>query len=149
MTTSVPVHATDSHIQAPVISKTVLWAGCIMSTLPVLFLLMDGIMKLVKPEPVMTGTVQLGYPESVIVGVGITLLACVTLYVIAHTAVLGAILLTGYLGGAVATNVRVRNPLFTHTLFPVHVAVLVWGGLYLREPRLRSLFPVRSKRHTM
>lgn len=115
-----------------------------MSAVPVLFLLMDGVMKLVKPEPVLRATVQLGYPESVIFGLGIVLLVCVILYVIPRTAVLGAILLTGYLGGAVATHVRVGDPLFSHILFPVYVAILVWGGLYLREERLRALIPLRS-----
>jgi DoxX-like family len=125
-------------------SKGRLWTGRIMSALPVLFLLMDGVMKLVKPEPVLRATVQLGYPESVIFGLGIVLLVCVVLYVIPRTAVLGAILLTGYLGGAVATHVRVGDPLFSHILFPVYVAILVWGGLYLREERLRALIPLRS-----
>lgn len=115
-----------------------------MSAVPVLFLLMDGVMKLVKPKPVLRATVQLGYPESVIFGLGIVLLVCVILYVIPRTAVLGAILLTGYLGGAVATHVRVGDPLFSHILFPVYVAILVWGGLYLREERLRALIPLRS-----
>jgi hypothetical protein len=147
MTTSIPVPATESNMVAPVVSKTALWTGRIMSTLPVLFLIMDGIMKLVKPESVVKATVQLGYPESVIVGIGVTLLVCVTLYVIPQTSVLGAILLTGYLGGAITSHVRVGNPLFTHMLFPVYVALLVWGGLYLREPRLRSLFPLRRNRH--
>jgi DoxX-like family len=125
-------------------SKGRLWTGRIMSAVPVLFLLMDGVMKLVKPEPVLRATVQLGYPESVIFGLGIVLLVCVVLYVIPRTAVLGAILLTGYLGGAVATHVRVGDPLFSHILFPVYVAILVWGGLYLREERLRALIPLRS-----
>jgi DoxX-like family len=147
MTTSIPVPATESNMVAPVVSKTALWTGRIMSTLPVLFLIMDGIMKLVKPESVVKATVQLGYPESVIVGIGVTLLVCVTLYVIPQTSVLGAILLTGYLGGAITSHVRVGNPLFTHMLFPVYVALLVWGGLYLREPGLRSLFPLRRNRH--
>jgi hypothetical protein len=84
-------------------------------------------------------TVDLGYPESSIIGLGIVLLACVVLYVIPKTSLLGAILLTGYLGGAVATHVRVGSPLFTHTLFPVYLGVLVWGGLFLRDPRIRML----------
>ena len=115
-----------------------------MSTLPALFLLLDGVMKLMKPEFVVKATVQLGYPESVIFPLGIIVLVCVILYVIPRTAVLGAILLTGYLGGAVATHVRVGDPLFSHTLFPVYFAILVWGGLYLREERLRALIPLRS-----
>jgi hypothetical protein len=115
-----------------------------MSALPVLFLLVDGAMKLIKPAPVVEGTLQLGYPESVIVGLGIVLLACVALYAIPQTSILGAILLTGYLGGAVATHVRVGNPLFSHILFPIYVATLVWGGIYLRDPRLRALIPLRN-----
>ena len=101
-------------------------------------------MKLVKPEPVVKATVELGYPESVIMTIGIVLLVCVILYVIPRTSVLGAILLTGYLGGAIATHVRVGNPLFSHILFPVYLAVLVWGGLFLRDPRLRALIPLRT-----
>jgi hypothetical protein len=96
-------------------------------------------MKLIKPPPVVQATVDLGYPESSIIGLGIVLLACVVLYVIPKTSLLGAILLTGYLGGAVATHVRVGSPLFTHTLFPVYLGVLVWGGLFLRDPRIRML----------
>jgi hypothetical protein len=134
---------TKDNAMAPV-SKGRLWTGRIMSGLPVLFLLMDGVMKLMKPEFVVKATLQLGYPENVIVGLGIVVLVCVILYVIPRTAVLGAILLTGYLGGAVATHVRVGDPLFSHALFPVYIAVLLWGGLYLREERLRALIPLRS-----
>jgi hypothetical protein len=133
----------ESDIQGLRISRKTLCAGRILSALPVLFLLMDGIMKLVKPEPVVKATVELGYPENVIMTIGIVLLGCVILYVVPRTAVLGAILLTGYLGGAVATHVRVGNPLFSHVLFPVYLAVLIWGGLYLRESRLRALIPLR------
>ena len=133
----------ESDTQALRISRKTRWAGRILSTLPVLFLLMDGIMKLVKPEPVVKATVDLGYPENVIMAIGVVLLGCVILYVVPRTAVLGAILLTGYLGGAIATHVRVGNPLFSHALFPVYLAVLIWGGLYLRESRLRALIPLR------
>jgi ABC-type transport system involved in cytochrome c biogenesis permease component len=114
-----------------------------MSGLPALFLLVDAVGKLVRPAPVVEGTLQLGYPESVILGLGIVLLACTVLYIIPRTAILGAILLTGYLGGAVATHVRVGSPLFSHILFPVYLGVLIWGGLYLRDERLRALFPLR------
>lgn len=120
------------------------WPSRIMTALPALFLLMDGVMKLIKPAPVVTATLQLGYPERVISGLGILLLACVVLYVIPRTALLGAILLTGYLGGAVASHVRIGSPLFSHVLFPVYLAVLLWGGLWLREDRLRELFPLRG-----
>ena len=120
------------------------WAGIVISAIPTLFLLMDAVGKLVKPEPVVTGTVELGYPETVIVPLGITLLICTVLYAIPMTSILGAILLTGYLGGAVATHVRVGNPVFTHMLFPVYLGIMIWLGLYLRDVRLRSLIPLRS-----
>jgi DoxX-like family len=126
------------------ISKGSLWTGRILGVVSTLFLLMDGVMKLIKPAPVVEATVRLGYSEGVIQSLGIALLVCTTLYAIPRTSVLGAILLTGYLGGAVAANVRVGNPLFSHTLFPVYVALLVWGGLYLRDRRLRKLIPARD-----
>jgi DoxX-like family len=125
-------------------SKKKLWAGRIVSALPVLFLLVDGAMKLFKPPAVVKPTVELGYPEAVIVPLGILLLTCTVLYVIPRTSVLGAILLTGYLGGAVATNLRVGNPVFTHILFPVYLGVLLWLGLYWRDERLRALVPLRK-----
>jgi hypothetical protein len=143
METTTTIHASNSDIQAAPLSKGRLWTGRTMSALPALFLLVDAVGKLVKPAPVVEGTIQLGYPESVLLGLGIVLLTCTVLYVIPRTAVLGAILLTGYLGGAVATHVRVGSPLFSHILFPVYVAVLIWGGLYLRDERLRTLIPVR------
>ena len=119
-------------------NKSSLWAGRILSALPVLFLLLDGVMKVVKPAFVVEATVQLGYPESVIVALGVVLVACTILYLIPRTAVLGAILLTGYLGGAVATHVRVGGPLFS-ILMPVILGVMLWAGLYLRDERVRSL----------
>ena len=143
METTTTIHASNSDAQSAPLSKGRLWTGRIMSALPALFLFMDAVGKLVKPAPVVEGTVQLGYPESVLLGLGIVLLACTVLYVIPRTAILGAILLTGYLGGAVATHVRVGNPLFTHVLFPVYLGVLIWGGLYLRDERLRALIPLR------
>jgi len=115
-----------------------------MSGLPALFLFMDGVGKLLKPKAVVEGTILLGYPESVLLGLGIVLLVCTILYVIPRTSILGAILLTGYLGGAVATHVRVGHPLFTHILFPGYLGVLLWVGLFLRESRLRALVPLRS-----
>ena len=124
-------------------SRKMLWAGRIASGLPALFLLVDGVMKLVKPVAVVDATVGLGYPESVIVGLGIVLVACTVAYLIPRTSVLGAILLTGYLGGAVATHVRVGGGLFPIS-FPIILGVLIWCGLYLRDERLRTLLPVRS-----
>lgn len=125
------------------ISKKTLWAGYIISALPVLFLLMDGVMKLFKPEIVIKSTVELGYKESVIVPLGVVLLFCTILYAIPRTAVLGAILLTGYLGGAVATHVRAETGAFS-IVFPVIMGSLIWLGLYLRDARLRALVPLRS-----
>jgi DoxX-like family len=130
--------------QTAPVSKKRLWAGRIISLLPVLFLFMDGLMKLLKPAVVVQATVTLGYAEKTIVPLGILLLSCTALYAIPRTAVLGAILLTGYLGGAVATNVRVGNPVFTYILFPVYLGVLIWLGLYLRDERLRALIPLRK-----
>lgn len=128
----------------PTISKKRPWAGYIISGLPVLFLLVDALGKFVKPEPVVTGTVELGYNESIILPLGIVLLISTILYIIPKTSILGAILLTGYLGGAVATHARVGSPLFTHMLFPVYLGVLLWLGLYLRDSRLRTLVPLRN-----
>ena len=128
---------------APVSSRT-LWAGRIISALPVAFLVLDGAMKVMKASVAVEGSVQLGYPEKVVVAIGVVLLVCTLLYAIPQTSILGAILLTGYLGGAIATHVRVGNPLFTHVLFPLYVGVMVWGGLFLRDKRLRELIPLRS-----
>ena len=125
------------------VSKTALWAGRIISGLIALFLLADGIMKLFKPAFVVDATVKLGYPESVIVGLGIILTACTVLYLIPRTATLGAILLTGYLGGAVATHLRVGEGLFP-VFFPVILGVLLWGGLWFRDYRLRALIPLHN-----
>ena len=123
--------------------KTKLWIGRIIGTLAILFLLVDGVMKLLKPAIVVEATRQLGYPESTIVGIGIALLVSTVLYVIPRASILGAILLTGYLGGAVATHVRVGAGWFS-ILFPVIIAAFVWGGIYLRDERLRALIPLRS-----
>jgi len=120
------------------ISKKRLWAGRILSGWAALFFLTDGGMKLFKPPVVIESTLQLGYPESAIVGIGMLLLGCTILYLIPRTAILGAVLFTGYLGGAVATYVRVSGPWF-NILFPVVFGCFVWGGLYLRDKRLRSV----------
>ena len=125
------------------VSKGNLWAGRIISGLPALFLLVDGAMKLVKPAPVVEATVRLGYPESTIVPIGVVLVICTILYLIPKTSVLGAILLTAYLGGAVATHVRAGEPLFS-IVFAIVFGVLLWLGLYLRNPTLRLLVPLRS-----
>jgi hypothetical protein len=144
MKTDTTLHASESNVQTAPVSKGSLWAGRVMSTLAALFLFMDGGMKLFKPPVVVQATLQLGYPESTIVGIGIALLASTLLYVIPRTSLFGAILLTGYLGGAVASNVRVATPLF-NILFPVVFAALVWGGLWLRDRRLRQLLKNGSR----
>jgi len=112
-----------------------------MSFLPALFLILDAVMKLVKPAFVVDATVQLGYGESAIVPIGAVLLLITLLYLIPRTAVLGAILLTGYLGGAVATHVRVGAGVFP-IVFAIVFGVLLWGGLYLRDPRVSALIPL-------
>lgn len=119
------------------------WSGRFLSSVAVLFLLFDGAGKLFEVQPVIDGTLQLGYPRDVVFTLGVILLTCVAAYVVPRTSVLGALLLTAYLGGAVATHVRVENPLFSHVLFPTYVAALLWGGLILRDARLRALLPMR------
>lgn len=121
-------------------SKHVLWGSYIMSTLPVLMLLFSGIMKLIKPPSVMEGFAHLGYDESVALGLGVVELLATLLYIIPRTSVLGAILLTGYLGGATATHLRIGEPFHMAIL----LGVFVWGGLYLRYERLRLLIPLRT-----
>jgi hypothetical protein len=115
-----------------------------MTALPVLFLLFDSVIKLIRIDPVAQSFTQLGYPVHLAVAIGVIELVCLAAYVVPRSSVLGAILLTGYLGGAVATHVRVGSPLWSHVLFPIYVAALLWGGLYLREGRLRALVPLRT-----
>jgi hypothetical protein len=115
-----------------------------MSALPVLFLLFDSVIKLVQIGPVVDSFLQLGYPVTLARGIGILELTCLTLYVLPRTAVLGAIVLTGFWGGAVSTHLRIGDPLFSHVLFPVYVGLLVWGGLFVRDDTLRALIPTRK-----
>jgi hypothetical protein len=124
-------------------SGKAVWTGRILSGLVILFLIFDGGIKLVPLDIVTETTAQLGYPGTVNFArfLGILTLACTLLYAYPPTAVLGAILLTGYLGGAIATHVRIGNPLFSHTLFGVYLGLMIWGGLYLRDPRIRALIP--------
>jgi hypothetical protein len=127
-------------------SRSRLLTGRILSTLTVLFLIMDIAFKFIRPIPpqVMQSMTQLGFQPGLLTAIGILLLICTVLYVIPATSVLGAVLLTGYLGGAVSVHVRVGNPLFGYILFPVYVGVLMWAGLFLRERRLLSLLPLRK-----
>jgi len=120
-------------------SRRALWTGRVLSGLAAAFLLFDATGKLLELAPVVEGTTQLGYPVSVIRLIGLIEIACLALYLLPRTSVLGAILWTGYLGGAIATHVRVGSPLLTHTLFPIYVAALLWAGLWLRDRRARGL----------
>ena len=128
------------------ISRGALWTGRIMSGLVILFLLFDGAIKLVPLDIVTETSAQLGLPATVAMArtLGILTIVSTLLYAIPRTAVLGAILLTGYLGGAIATHLRVESPLFSHTLFGLYLGLLVWGGLFLRDLRLRALILLRS-----
>jgi hypothetical protein len=119
-------------------SKGARWTGRVLSTIVALLLGFDALMKLLQIPPVMKASVQLGYPAHAIFGIGVVLAICVVAYVIPRTSLLGAILLTGYLGGAIATHVRVDDPLWTHTLFPIYVAAVIWAGLVLRDVRVRG-----------
>jgi hypothetical protein len=133
----------DTHVQPP--SKFARWAGLIMSGLVILFLLFDGGIKLVPLEIVTQTSGEIGLPTDASFArlLGVLTLIGVVLYAVPQTAVLGAILLTGYMGGAIATHLRIGSPLFSHTLFGVYLGLLIWGGLYLRDPRLRALIPFR------
>ena len=119
------------------------YLGWVLFGLAVLFLAFDSVGKLLQLPQVVEGTAALGYPVSVIVPLGMIQLACLILLLVPRTSVIGAVLLTGYLGGAIATHVRLGNPLFTHVLFPIYVAALVWGGLYLLDARVRVLLGPR------
>lgn len=119
-------------------SKTRTIIGWVLSGLAIAFLLFDSLGKFTKPEPVIQGTLELGYPESVITLLGTLLFISTILYALPWTSFLGAVLLTGYFGGAIATHVRIENPLFSHTLFPIYFSILVWGGLYLRSAKFRT-----------
>jgi hypothetical protein len=132
----------DTRTASP--SNTSLWAGRVMTGLAVAFLVVDGLVKFTRMPAVVEASDQLGIPLHLNPAIGILLLACVALYAAPRTSVLGAILLTGYLGGAVAMHARVGNPLFSHLLFPTYVGALIWGGLYLRDSRLRALVPLRT-----
>jgi DoxX-like family len=124
--------------QAESSSKKMIWTGRIVTVLASLFMLLDGVMKIVKPVQVLEATARLGYPVSALTGIGVTLIACTLIYVIPRSSILGAILLTGYLGGAVASNVRAGSGWF-ETIFPTLIAALVWGGIWMRDRRVRNL----------
>ncbi len=127
----------------PPASKGLIWTGRIFSGLTILFMLFDAVLHLIKPAPVVTAFAQLGFPLQLSMALGIIELVCIAAYALPRTSLIGAILLTGYLGGAVVTQLRVGNSLFGEALFPVYVGVLAWAGLYLRDQRLRTLMPLR------
>ena len=123
-------------------SRTTLWVGYAISALGVLFLLLDAVIKVLRLAPAIEATVQLGYPEHLVLTIGLVELACLIVYMIPRTAVLGAILMAGYLGGAVTTHLRIGSEPFA-VFFPVILGLMLWGGLYLRDPQLRALIPLR------
>ena len=127
-----------STVVAPSVKSQ--WIGRVLSGVAVLFLLFDASMKLLRVPAAVEGTTQLGYPAGVLVPLGIVQVVCLIAYLVPRTAIFGAVLWTGYLGGAIATHVRLGNPLLSHVLFPVYVALLLWGGLWLRDLRLRAMF---------
>jgi hypothetical protein len=124
------------------ISPRTVWAGRVVGTLPALFMLFDGAIHTMKIAPVVEGFAKLGYPISVAAPLGIIEIVCTVLYLIPRTSVLGAVLLTGYLGGAIASNVRIQASLFGYVLFPIYVALFLWGGLWLSDARVRAILPV-------
>lgn len=131
-----------SFSTTPDISRAAKITGRFLSSLAILFLLFDAIGKLVQPVQVIEGTTQLGWPASVLTTLGVIQLVCLIAYVIPRTSFFGAILWTGYLGGAIATHLRIGNPLFSHVLFPIYIAALLWLGLWLRDRRFRALLPL-------
>src|SRR4051812_6635776 len=131
----------DSVAPTAPVSKKALWTGRVLSALPILLLLFSGVMKLAKPPAVVEGFAHFGLPEKLILTIGLLEIVCTLIYAIPRTSVLGAILLTGYLGGATATNVRVGDP---SGIITVLLGIMIWGGLYLRDNRLRALIPLKS-----
>jgi DoxX-like family len=118
--------------------------GYVLTVLASLFLVFDGVIHILKLQPVVEAFAQLGFPISASVALGVIELACLALYLVPRTSILGAVLLTGYLGGAIATQVRIGAPLFGFVLFPVYLGLVFWGGLYLRDPVVRAIMPVRQ-----
>lgn len=140
MSTLAPV---SPPLDQPSVSTAALWSGRVLSALLILFLLFDGAIKLVPLEIVTQTSLRLGIPTHLARTLGVLTLAGTLLYAFPRTAVLGAILLTGYFGGAIYVHVRADSPLFSHTLFGVYLGIIMWGGLWLRDPLLRALIPLR------
>jgi DoxX-like protein len=140
MTTS---HTSSTHVPSVVKKRPV--AAYVLTGLVALFLAFDTVLKVLALAPAVQGTTELGYPAATVRWIGLIELVCLALYLVPSTSVLGAIMLTGYLGGAIATHVRVGSPLLSHKLFPIYVALIAWGGLYLRERRLHDIVPFRRR----
>jgi hypothetical protein len=139
------IQAMSTFAETAPVSKPALWSGRVLSGLVTLFLLLDGGMKLV-PLSIVTETMdKIGYgsSETLARSLGVITLVCTILYAVPPTSILGAILLTGYLGGAIASHLRIGSPLLSHTLFGLYLGLMVWGGLWLRDRRLRALMPLR------
>ena len=134
------MQAATQAVSAP---KGMIWAGYSISALATLFLIFDSVIKVLKMAPAVEATTQLGYPESLVVVIGVIELVCLAVYLVPRTSILGAIFLTGYLGGAIATNLRAGTPVF-NVVFPLIIGALIWGGIYLRDQRLRALVPLRK-----
>ena len=145
MSYAVPVDTRNAIAFGSYRSAWAIWTGRALSALAAVFLLFDASMKLLRVPVAVDGTVQLGYPASVLVPLGIIQIVCLAVYLVPRVAPLGAVLWTGYLGGAIATHVRAESPLFTHVLFPIYVAALLWGGLWMRDARVRALFAPRGR----
>src|SRR5688572_395269 len=143
LTPSIPGRTMVSPVSTPSTSKGMRWTGYVLSGLITAFMLLDGVMKIIKIQPVIDGTTRLGYPESSIRVIGTAALVSAILYAIPQTAVVGAILLTGFLGGAVATHLRAGEPVF-HCTIPIVFGVIAWLGIYCRDARLRKLMPIRQ-----
>ena len=140
MESTIAYNATAEHSHG----RGTIWTGRIISGIVVIFLLFDSITKIMQNPYVLKASANLGYGAGSIEAVGIILLTCIVLYVIPRTSILGAVLLTGYLGGAVDANLRAGTPLFSNLLFPVYFGILVWAGLYLRNSRVREIFSLRK-----
>lgn len=132
----------ETPAQSPPTSKAKLWTGRILGGVAILFMLFDSVIHLMVIQPVVDSFNQLGYPVELAVTLGVIELVCLVVYVVPRTSIFGAVLLTGYLGGAVAMQLRIHAPLFSTALFPIYIGLLAWGGLYLRSNRLRGLIPL-------
>jgi hypothetical protein len=143
----VSISQTESMSQTAPVSSAALWTGRVLSGLIVLFMIFDGVIKLPPLDIVTQTMVQIGWPADPDVSrmLGIIGLVSTALYALPRTSVLGAILLTAYIGGAVATHLRIGSPLFSHTLFGVYLGIILWGGLFLRDPRVRALIPLATR----